>query len=283
MLSALVATAALAATPAQAATVRVPVANVWASPGAGHLPLDPHVWPTPVVTYAQRLALVGHMPTQALYGERVVIIGRRSGWTRIAIPDQPSPLDRRGYPGWVRSWQLGKPLPKRAQSVVVTARTARLSNGTELSFGTRLPLERRLGKTVQVDTPFGVSWLPASAVAPAPASVVATAERFMGLQYLWGGLSAWGFDCSGLTWAAYRVHGITIPRDADAQARFGRPVAMSALRPGDLIFYGVGYVHHVAMYAGGGRMLESPNSASRVRLVPVRTYDFAGARRIIGA
>ena len=120
VLSALVAAAALAATPVQAATVRVPVANVWASPGAGRLPLDPHVWPTPTVTYAQRLALVGHLPTQALYGERVVVTGHRPGWTRIAIPDQPSPLDRRGYPGWVRSWQLGKPLPTRAQSVVVT-------------------------------------------------------------------------------------------------------------------------------------------------------------------
>jgi hypothetical protein len=281
VLSALVAAAALAAAPAQAATVRVPVANVWASPGDGQLPLDPHVWPTPAVTYAQRLALVGHMPTQALYGERVVVTGHRPGWTRIAIPDQPSPLDRRGYPGWVLSWQLGRPLAPRAQSVVVTARTTKLSNGTELSFGTRLPLERRLGRVVQVDTPFGVSWLPSSAVAPAP-SVVATATRFLGLRYLWGGLSAWGFDCSGLTWADYRVHGITIPRDADAQARFGRPVAISALRPGDLIFYGVRHVHHVAIYAGGGKMIESPNSASRVRLVPVRTSDFAGARRIPG-
>jgi len=263
------------------ATVRVPVANVWAKPRAGHLPLDPHVWPTPQVTYSQRLALVGHMPTQALYGERVIVTGRRPGWTRIAIPDQPSPLDRRGYPGWVRSWQLGKAMAPRPQTVTVTARTAKLASGTEVSFGTRLPLVARAGSRVRVETPFGDSSLSSSAVAPAPAGVVATAKAFMGLRYLWGGLSAWGFDCSGLTWAAYRVHGITIPRDADAQARFGRSVAMSALRPGDLIFYGVGYVHHVAMYAGGGRMLESPNSASRVRLVPVRTYDFAGARRIL--
>jgi gamma-D-glutamyl-L-lysine dipeptidyl-peptidase len=280
VLAALAAAGALAVSPAQAATVRVPVANVWQSPGAGHLPLDPHVWPTPAVTYSQRLALVGHMPTQALFGERVAVLGKRGGWTHIAIPDQPSPLDRRGYPGWVLSWQLGKPLAPQPVSVTVTARTARIANGTEVSFGTRLPLVARSGSSVRVETPFGDSSLPSSAVAPAPASVVATAKRFMGLRYLWGGLSAWGFDCSGLTWAAFRVHGITIPRDADAQARFGKPVKMSALRPGDLIFYGVRHVHHVAMYAGGGRMLESPNSASRVRLVPVRTSDLAGARRM---
>ena len=269
----------LAGSPAQTATVRVPVANVWAAPGAGQLPLDPHLWPTSAVTYSQRLALVGHMPTQVLYGEGVLVLGKRGGWTHIAVPDQPSPLDRRGYPGWVRSWQLGPALAPRPRTVMVTARTAQLANGAEVSFGTQLPLLRRAGSSVQVETPSGASTLPAAAVAPPPASLVATARAFMGLQYLWGGLSAWGYDCSGLTWAVYRAHGITIPRDADAQAAAGTAVAMDALQPGDLIFYGVKFVHHVAMYAGGGKMIESPNSASRVRLVPVRTYDLVGARR----
>jgi len=104
-LSLVLASANLAQAPS--ATVRVPVANVWEAPNAGHLPLDPHLWPTPAITYAQRIALVGHMPTQVLYGERVRVLGKRGGWTHIAVPDQPSPLDARGYPGWVRSWQLG--------------------------------------------------------------------------------------------------------------------------------------------------------------------------------
>jgi gamma-D-glutamyl-L-lysine dipeptidyl-peptidase len=270
-------TLAVAPSP-QAASVRVPVANVWAAPGAGHLPLDPHVWPTSRVTVSQRRALVGHMPTQVLYGERVLVLGRRGGWTHIAVPDQPSPLDRRGYPGWVRSWQLGPALAPRPQQVTVTAPAARLANGTEVSFATQLPLLGRDGSRVRVDTPFGPSTLPAAAVAPAPASVVATARAFVGLHYLWGGLSAWGFDCSGLTWAVFRVHGVTIPRDADAQYATGTPVAMSALRPGDLIFY-EHPVGHVAIYAGNGRMIESPNSASEVRLVAVRRHDLVGARR----
>ena len=50
------------------------------------------------------------------------------------------------------------------------------------------------------------------------ASIVAQAKRFLGLRYLWGGLSAWGFDCSGLVWDVFRMHGITIPRDADQLA-----------------------------------------------------------------
>jgi cell wall-associated NlpC family hydrolase len=278
VLGALAAAAGLAVVPPQWASVRVPVANVWAAPGVGHLPLDAHVWPTSAVTYSQRLALVGHMPTQVLYGEQVRVLARRGGWTEIAVPDQPSPLDRRGYPGWVLSWQLGRALSS-GRTLTVTAPTARLSNGTELSFGTRLPVVRRLGGAVLVATPVGVSRLPAAAVAPLRESLVATAKRFLGLRYLWGGLSAWGYDCSGLTWAVYRAHGITIPRDADAQFAAGAPVSTSTLRPGDLVFYGVKHVHHVAMAVGNGLMIESPNSASAVRIVPIRSADLAGVRR----
>jgi cell wall-associated NlpC family hydrolase len=261
--TALVAALLLAVTPAQTATVRVPVANVWEAPNAGHLPLDPHVWPTSQVTYAQRLALVGHMPTQVLYGETVRVLARRGGWTEIAVPDQPSPLDRRGYPGWVRSWQLG---PAFGAPLVVTARTARLANGMQIGFGSQVPRGA----------------VPASATRPLPhtrADLVRTAERFLGLHYLWGGLSAWGYDCSGLTWAVYRSHGITIPRDADAQFAAGRPVSLARMLPGDLLFYEHPVVGHVAMYIGGGKMIESPNSRSEVRIVPVRTTDFRGVRR----
>ncbi len=266
------------------ATVRVPVANVWVTPEAGHLPLDPRVWPTTAVTYGQRLALVDRLVTQVLYGERVLVLGRRGGWTKIAVPDQPSQLDRRGYPGWVRSWQLGQPPKHPSGTVTVTIPTATLANGTEVSFGTRLPLERRDGRVVQVSTPQGVSSLPVSAVRSLPrtgADLVRTARLFLGLRYLWGGLSAWGFDCSGLTWAVYRAHGITVPRDADAQFAAGTAVAMDALQPGDLIFYGVHHVHHVAMYIGKGMMIESRNSATTVGIAPVRRDDLAGARRFL--
>jgi cell wall-associated NlpC family hydrolase len=263
VLIALAAALALAAAPAQAATVRVPVANVWEAPNAGHLPLQPSVWPTAAVSYRQRLALVGHMPTQVLYGERVLVLARRGGWTKIAVPDQPSPLDARGYPGWVRSWQLG---PAFAAPRLVTARSARLANGMRVGFATQVP----------------AGAVPASATRPLPrtrADLVRTAERFLGLHYLWGGLSAWGYDCSGLTWAVYRAHGITIPRDADAQFAAGTPVTLARMQPGDLLFYEHPVVGHVARYVGGGRMIEAPNSASEVRVVPVRTSDFRGVRR----
>ena len=266
MLTAFATALVLATVPAQTATVRVAVANVWEAPNAGHLTLDPHVWPTLAITVTERRALVGHMPTQVLYGETVRVLARRPGWTEIAVPDQPSPLDARGYPGWVRSWQLG---PAFAAPLVVTVRSAKLANGTEVGFATQVPRGA----------------LPAAATRRLPrtrADLVRSAEQFLGLHYLWGGLSAWGYDCSGLTWAVYRAHGITIPRDADAQFAAGTPVSLTKLRPGDLLFYEHPVVGHVTMYIGGGKMIEAPNSASEVRIVPVRTNDFRGARRFFG-
>jgi cell wall-associated NlpC family hydrolase len=265
VLGALAVALILAVAPGQAATVRVSVANVWEAPNAGHLPLDPGVWPTPAVTYSERLALVGHMPTQVLYGERVRVLDVRPGWVKIAVPDQPSPLDRRGYPGWVRSWQLG---PASAAPLVVTAKSATLANGTVVGFGSQVPQGA----------------VPAAATRALPvtrADVVRTARMFLGLQYLWGGLSRWGYDCSGLTWAAYRAHGVTIPRDADAQFAAGKPVSLAQALPGDLLFYEHPVVGHVAMYIGNGQMIESPNSRSEVRIVPVRTSDFRGVRRFM--
>ncbi|MFL5955508.1 MAG: C40 family peptidase [Gaiellaceae bacterium] len=256
----------LAVAPAPSASVRVPVANVWEAPNAGHLPLDPHIWPTPELTYSQRIALVGRMPTQVLFGERVRVLAKQGGWTKIAVPDQPSPLDPRGYPGWVRSWQLGAVVEA---PLVVTAKSATLRNGTEVGFASQV-------------SP-GVAAASATRALPRTrADLVRTAKQFLGLHYLWGGLSRWGYDCSGLTWAAYRAHGITIPRDADAQFAAGTPVPLARILPGDLLFYEHPVVGHVAMYVGGGQMIEAPNSRSEVRIVPVRTSDFRGVRRFIG-
>jgi gamma-D-glutamyl-L-lysine dipeptidyl-peptidase len=217
------------------------------------------------------------------------VLGRRGAWTKVAVVDEPDPQDPHGYPGWLPTRQLSfAQLPQAERIAIVTAPTARLRGpGIEVSFATQLPLVREEGDSVVVRTPQGGEGVLArSAVTlertrPTGEQVVATARRFLGDHYLWGGLSSFGFDCSGLVWAAYRSFGVTIPRDADPQFRGpGKPVARDALRPGDLVFYGSqSYVHHVAIYAGGGRMLEAPDSAHRVRLVPMRWREYAGARR----
>jgi gamma-D-glutamyl-L-lysine dipeptidyl-peptidase len=311
VLLAAVVVAVVAAAPAPAAaairagteaTVDVSVATLWKAPGMARpldapaltKPADPRAWSRNLATTELRVWLDSHVQTQALYGERVAVLERRGDWAKIAVLDQPDPQDPDGYPGWVPVAQLVSSSARGGPAAaVVTARTAWLRTPAggrmvEVSYATRLPFVRSAGNDLVVMAANGEQALIAASKAevqsrpmePTGARIVAEARRFLGVHYLWGGLSAWGYDCSGIVWATYRRFGVTIPRDADPQFRAGRPVAPSALRPGDLLFYGTqSYVHHVAIYAGGGRMLEAPDSAHRVRLVPVRWREFAGARR----
>lgn len=101
-----------------------------------------------------------------------------------------------------------------------------------------------------------------------------------------------GFDCSGLMrWAYYRATGRDILNGvandqfhtSHAVARFTRAQGTGPLLPGDLMFWGSGHIHHVAMYLGRGRMVEAYESGTRVRTAPVRLGgDYAGALRVDG-
>lgn len=107
------------------------------------------------------------------------------------------------------------------------------------------------------------------ASAEAGERAVAAARRALGMPYVWGGNGEVGFDCSGLTRWAWAEAGVAIPRTAAEQAS-GVRVALEDLRPGDLIVWD----GHVAMYAGGGRLIEAGNP---VQEGPLRTTN-AGMR-----
>jgi hypothetical protein len=253
------------------------------------------------MTLDQRRALDLRSDTEALLGDRVVVVGLRPHWAEVVVPSQPSQKDSRGYPGWIPRRQLTARGPlKAAQVARVVARTAWLrsdddnSRVTEISFGTVLPVVGRVGHYVRVATPLGdvrklfdgvvaVHDAGTTALPPTRPDIARTARMFLGLPYLWGGLSGFGIDCSGLTWIDYRAHGIRIPRDALPQSRRGLPTSPAV---GDLLFYASnGLVHHVSMYLGGGYIIHAPHTGSSVEIVafsqqPLRD-EYVGARRYL--
>jgi cell wall-associated NlpC family hydrolase len=102
---------------------------------------------------------------------------------------------------------------------------------------------------------------------PGAADAVAFALRQRGKPYEWGAEGPGAYDCSGLTWAAWRAAGVTIPRTAAGQLA-GLPRARGRLQPGDLVIYpsrGPSR-RHVAMVVGPGRMVEA-----RGRGIPIRS------------
>jgi len=128
----------------------------------------------------------------------------------------------------------------------------------------------------------------AGAPSPAAARAVCFALAQLGKPYLWGGTGPDRFDCSGLTMMAYRSVGVAIPRTSAAQFR-GLPakVAVTALLPGDLVFYATDLtdpdtIHHVGMVIAGGRMVEAPYTGASIRIRPWDRPDLIGAVRPTG-
>ncbi|MFD7387393.1 NlpC/P60 family protein [Streptomyces sp. NPDC059852] len=124
---------------------------------------------------------------------------------------------------------------------------------------------------------------PGSAAAQAPnaraAAAVSYAYTKLGSPYVWGATGPNAFDCSGLTQAAYRAAGVSLPRTTYSQIGAGRRVSRSELLPGDLVFFYSG-ISHVGLYIGNGQMIHAPNPSAPVRVAPVDEMPFAGATRV---
>jgi cell wall-associated NlpC family hydrolase len=132
--------------------------------------------------------------------------------------------------------------------------------------------------------PAAIAWpaTPAPAT-PTPSARAARAVAFAldqrGKPYRWGAQGPGAFDCSGLTWAAWRAAGVTIPRTAAGQLA-ALPHVRGRLRPGDLMIYASRSPsrRHVAMVVGRGRMVEAPGRGIPVRTTSIRR-GYLGAVR----
>ncbi len=246
--------------------------------------------------------------SQAVLGMRLLVLRRRGRWLQCRGAD--------GYIGWIhagylvltdeagaRGWEIGadgEPWLSLGAEVVDGGGevVARLPWGArvvrEADGSVRLP-DRRAGTPRGELVPLGARGL---AFPTDPAALPGTAVRWMGVPYLWGGITMGGVDCSGFVQALYRMHGHVIPRDSDQQSRVGEPVEpgtdFGALRAGDLLFFAeeAGRCSHVVMSTGGSAIVHASlanGGVARNDLAGRRRYEaelrrmFIGARRMLPA
>jgi cell wall-associated NlpC family hydrolase len=177
---------------------------------------------------------------------------------------EPVVVVETGPPGWVRVVAPWQPSPKDPRGYPGWVRRSHLEEvGTDIA-----------------------DLAPRAAFAARPLLIADWARRFVGLPYLWGGTSRYGFDCSGLVHLAFREAGIVVPRDASAQHAAARPVELGRERAGDLYFFAGddGHVVHVGFATGPRWMLHAPETGKGIEetpLTPRRRAALIGAGRLL--
>ncbi|MGC2474523.1 MAG: SH3 domain-containing C40 family peptidase [Candidatus Sulfotelmatobacter sp.] len=242
---------------------------------------SPHVIVVPVANMYSRPTEKSDVVSQAIYGSNVVLLQARGEWSKIQTPDH--------YKGWTPSRYLrieltGNGYASSGPTVQVESLFANIYAEPDVTrhkpvitapFETKLevapegdsskkPQQQHEG-WLQVRLPGQtLAWIRAGDVEtdPKPLSIpesIELAKRFLGLPYLWGGRSSFGFDCSGFTQMLVRARGIIMPRDADLQAAWSGVTAIERadLQPGDLLFFGssVKDITHTGMYIGDGQFI----------------------------
>jgi hypothetical protein len=214
--------------------------------------------------------------SQAICGASVALLEEKGEWVKVRTPDD--------YPGWMplaslRRYSSGDhtyaSTGKVVQVASLFANVYCEASVTKHQPVLTLPFETRLevipgaksdaGRWIAVRLPDQrTGWIQRGDIDPDPqplsvSGTIALAKRFLGLTYLWGGTSTFGFDCSGFTQMLVRRRGIVMPRDADLQAAWQGmlPVKRNKLRPGDLLFFGDSpqKITHTGMYIGHGKFI----------------------------
>lgn len=188
--------------------------------------------------------------SQRVSGQRVIVLACEGEWLRIRGED--------GYEGWMHRGYLLGPAPGSdwAPLCSLGCRTRRADGAARhLPAGAYLLPQERLESGEALDVVVLRSRFPAERHAVVQSAI----ELFAGTSYEWGGITPWGADCSGFVQTVFRLHGMTLPRDARLQAELGERIgSIAACGPGDLLFFSEreeGRITHVGIASGGGAMV----------------------------
>ncbi|TFD99824.1 C40 family peptidase [Jeotgalibacillus salarius] len=278
------------------AQVNVTAATLWTGPEsprkldqfALESPVRIEAWLSAMSADERRELLDGNkVQSQVLYGDTLIIEEVVEDWAQVVVLSQGSNKHPAGYPGWIPMAQLTEvdaddAEPADEQALVVSDFTQLLNKKGEalvkLPFTTILPVTGNQDGLVEVHTPYGKAFVKRKDVRlhrdepekRTPADILKDGERFLDLLYLWGGMTPYGYDCSGFSYSMMRANGYLIPRDVSDQANAGEEIAKNDVKPGDLIFFayeeGKGRLHHVAIYHGDGRMIHSPTPGKKIMI-----------------
>ena len=260
----------------------------------------------PVANMYSKADLNSDVVSQAIYGTRIEILETAPGWARIKTPDD--------YEGWMPDTFFMAPpgdhpiyaaQGKVAEVSSLFANLYREPDVTQHEPVLTVPFEARLevtaeprdngGRWIRVGlVDGGLVWVQRGDVTLEPVKLsidemIAFSRRFLGLPYLWGGTSTFGYDCSGFVQMLYRRMGIIMPRDAGPQAEWNRLAAApkNALRPGDLLYFGGSErdITHTGLYIGGGEFINATVHERPVVRIdklgePVWQKLFVAARRL---
>lgn len=227
--------------------------------------------------------------SQALVGEALRILEQSGEWSFVR-------LERDGYMGWIRNTALQPVHPEGARvylansDMLVCTELALAFDGPggayaqvgRLPFGVVLPHAKEHDGWTALQLPDGTfRWVESQALLPLAArpkpdqagiqQALRFIQRFVGIPYLWGGRTPYGYDCSGLAQTFWGFLGVSIPRDADQQMRAAIAVSGEP-QPGDLLFFGEKDgsggrpISHVAISLGGAEVIHANSAAGGVSM-----------------